>query len=478
VLYTSCLAYAILQGIVSPALPQFQAEYDTDQTTVTWVLTAYLLSASVLTPILGRAGDALGKRLMMLVALGSLAVGSLVAALAPNIGVLIVARVIQGAGGAVLPLAFGIIRDTFPDKKVNGQVGIIAGLSAAGAGVGAVLAGPTLDLLGLRWLFWIPFIVLCLALAAAYRYVPHLEPAHGDAGRVNLLAAGLLSIWLVALLLAVSQGGTWGWGSGRTISLFLLAIAVAATWVTYESRSRVPLIDMRMMRIRAVWTTNVAALLIGVGMYAYMAILPSFVQSPRSGGYGFDSSVTGTALFSLPQMVTMFVFGLLSAGFARRLGARGALVLGCWIAGGGMAIIGLAHQEAWEIYFCSAVMGVGIGLAFSAMSMVIVQAVPAHQTGVASGMNANIRTIGGSIGAAMVASVVTSQVSPDGLPLERGYTIAFLMLAACTFAAGVAALLIPGEPVDTGEHRVISHPELAAVAAGTVVDESEHPGRE
>ena len=128
VLTTSVASFALLQSLVIPVLGELQRAFHTSQATATWVLTAYLLSASICTPLLGRLGDARGKKLVLVAALGALATGSLVAALAPSIGWLIVARIIQGAGGGVVPLSFGIIRDEFPREQVNGGLSVVASL--------------------------------------------------------------------------------------------------------------------------------------------------------------------------------------------------------------------------------------------------------------------------------------------------------------------------------------------------------------
>ena len=140
-------AFSLLQSLVSPVLPLLQTNLHTTQNTVTWVLTAYLLSASVFTPILGRVGDMVGKEKVLVAVLAVLALGSILAALATSIGVMIIARAIQGVGGGVIPLSFGIIRDEFPREKVAGAVGIIAALLAVGGGVGLVLAGPIVNAL-------------------------------------------------------------------------------------------------------------------------------------------------------------------------------------------------------------------------------------------------------------------------------------------------------------------------------------------
>ncbi len=165
---------------------------------------------------------------------------------------------------------------------------------------------------------------------------------------------------------------------------------------------------MKMMRIPAVWTTNLVALLFGVGMYSIMAFLPEFLQTPSSAGYGFGASITQSGIFLLPMTVTMFAFGLISGGLADRLGSKVLLIVGSGLTAVSFLVLTVAHDEKWQIYLFSALLGAGLGFAFAAMSNIIVVSVPAAQVGVASGMNANIRTIGGSIGAAVMGSIVTS----------------------------------------------------------------------
>ncbi|MGG6383436.1 MFS transporter [Paenarthrobacter sp. NEAU-H11] len=434
-------AYALLQSLVMPVLPTIEVELGTTQTHVTWVLTAYLLSASVFTPIIGRLGDMHGKKRVFVIALAALAVGSLLAALAESLSVMIVARVIQGIGGGVLPLAFGIIRDEFPKEKVVGAIGLIAALTSVGAGLGIVLAGPIVTALGFRWLFWIPLAMVILAGAAAQILIP--ESLVRTAGRINWVTAMLMSGWLVALLLGVSQAPTSGWGSPVVLGLLAAAAAVAVIWVFVESRSSNPLIDMSMMRIRSVWAANLVALLMGIGMYGVFGFLPQFLQTPLSAGFGFGASVTESGLMLMPFSAGMFVLGLASGRLAKRLSSRNLVIIGLIVSAIGCFVLAFLHQSRMEIYLATSLAGIGFGIAFSAMSFVVVGAVPAEQTGVASGMNANIRTIGGSFGAAFMSGIVTAGFSTSGVPLEAGYVHGFIMLGVAVGLGAAAALLIP-----------------------------------
>ena len=471
VLLLGTIAYSLLQSLVSPVLPTIQHDLHTTQNTVTWVLTAFLLSASIFTPILGRVGDMVGKERMLVVTLAALAAGSVVAGLAHSITVLIIARAIQGIGGAVLPLSFGIVRDEFPGVKVAGAVGIIAAMAAVGGGAGIVLAGPIVSHLNYHWLFWIPLMIAVIATLCAWLFVP--ESPLRTPGRVSWLAAVLLSGWLVALLLGVSEAPSWGWGSPKVLGLVALAAVLAVAWVWVELRAVEPLVDMHMMRRRAVWTNNLVAFMFGIGMYSVIGFLPEFVQTPTSTGYGFGASIIQSGLFLLPLTVTMFIGGLLSGRLAATIGSKSAVIIGSTASTGAYLLLAFAHSEKWEIYLASTLLGVGLGLTFSAMSNLIVQAVPPAQTGVASGMNANIRTIGGAIGAAVMSSIVASEILRDGYPAESDYTRGFFFLAVMTVVAVVAALLIPrgpgaGADPDLAHH--LEHAELAVVPGGSIAE--------
>ncbi|MFJ5599276.1 MFS transporter [Micromonospora parva] len=453
--------FAMLQSLVSPVLSTIQHDLHTSQNTVTWVLTAYLLSASVFTPILGRIGDMVGKERMFVVSLVALIAGCLLAVIAPNIGVLIVARIVQGVGGAVFPLSFGIIRDEFPAARSTAAIGAMSALLAAGGGLGTVLAGPIVGAFGYRGLFWIPMVVLIATAVAAHFLIP--ESPIRTPGRINWLATVLLSGWLVALMLAVSKAPAWGWTSGRVLGLLLVAVLVLASWVITETRSTNPLIDMRVMRLPTVWTTNLVALLFGAGMFAILAFLPQFVQTPTVAGYGFGASVTEAGLLLVPMLVAMFLTGIVSGRMERILSGKAQLAAGSAFSVVSCALLAVAHDARWQIVVASSVFGVGIGLAYASMTNLIVQNVSAAQTGVAAGMNANIRTIGGSIGAAVMSSIVTGHLRPDGLPYESGFTHGFEMLTVTSLAAVVAALVVPAvrRASRTGESGVAPAPLVA-----------------
>ena len=431
----------MLQSLVVPVLPALQREFHTSPSLITWTLTAWLLSAAIATPILGRVGDMVGKRRTLLVVLAALALGSLIAATAPTIGVLLIGRVVQGLGGAMFPLAFGIIRDNLPAARVPAAIGALSAVIAVGSGLGTILAGPIVDGLGWRWLFWIPLIATAVAGLLAALVIP--ESTSRAEGRINWPAATLLAGWLVALLLPLSEGMVWGWGSPLVIGLFVLAAVLLGAWIVVEVRSRTPLIDMRIMRLPGVWTVNLAALFIGAGMFGIFAFFPRFVQTPVSAGYGFGATVGESGILMLPMLIAMALAGFASGPLGRRVGFTSQLVGGSVLMV--IAALGFAfeHGSTLAISIEAGITGLGLGIAYAAMTSLIVQGVPTSQTGVASGMNANIRTIGGALGSTIMAAIVTSSLEPSGLPQESGYTNGYLVLAIFAFGAVLAGLILP-----------------------------------
>ncbi|MCW2953267.1 MAG: transporter [Conexibacter sp.] len=442
ILALSGVAYALLQSLVAPALPEIQRDLHASANSSSWILTSYLLAASIATPLIGRVGDIVGKKRTLVVVLVVLAFGTLISAVASSIGVMLVGRVIQGAGGGIFPLAFAIIRDEFPREKVPASIGTMSALLGIGGGLGIVLAGVIVDNLSYHFLFWLPLIAIAIAAVATVVMVPE-SPVRAPAS-INWLAAGLLSIGLAALLYDVSQASTWGWTAPKTVVLFLVAIAALAAWILVELRSRTPLVDMRVMKLRGVWTTNLTAALLGFGMYGSFILVPQFVEMPRSTGYGFGSSVTGAGLCLLPMAAMMLIVGPMAGKLERRFGSKPPVVAGSLITAVAFAMFAFAHGAKLEIYIGSALMGIGIGLAFAAMANIIVAAVPPDQTGVATGINTIARTIGGGFGTTILASILSGQVLvSSGRPAEQGFTIAFATAAGALVLGTLAAWAIP-----------------------------------
>jgi EmrB/QacA subfamily drug resistance transporter len=435
------LSFAMLQALVAPALPAIAADIHTSRSNVSWVLTAYLLSASVLTPILGHIGDIAGKRRILLVVLVIVAAGTLLAALSNSLLVLVTARAIQGAGGAILPLSIGIVRDELPHERVGVTVGLLSAIFGVGGGLGIVLAGPIVDHLSWEWLFWLPLVIVLVALIGVAFGVPE-SPVRAPA-RLDLLGAAILSASLVSLLLAVTKGSEWGWGSGTIIGLFILAVVSLAAFVPLELRVREPLVEMRLMAIRGVWTTNLVGLTFGFALFGTFLLVPMLLELPASTGYGFGKTVTAAGLFLLPAALMMLVFGPLSGLLDRRFGSKLPLALGAIVLTVGFAVPALSHGSTSEVLVSVTLIGAGVGLAFAAMANAIVEAVPIHHTAEATSVNTIVRTIGGSVGAAVVAAVIAANTTARGIPTDHAFTSAFWVCAGVGALAIVAAVAMP-----------------------------------
>ncbi len=442
VLSVSGLAYAVLSSSIVPALPTIQHSLHTTETGVTWLLTGYLLSASVGTAILGRLGDMYGKEHVLLWTLVALAGGALLAALSHSLALLIAARVIQGVGGGIFPLAFGIIRDEFPREQVAGSIGLMSAILGIGAGVGIVAGAAIVEQLSWQWLFWMPLAVIVVAALCTWRFVP--ESPVRVPGRINWPAGALMSLGISIFLVAISETTAWGWGSPRTLGLLVAGLILCCGWVAVETRSSEPLIDMNMMRIRGVWTTNLTAFLLGAGLYSSFVIFPQFAQLPKSTGFGFGASVVVSGLYLLPSTVAMVLVGFAAGPIARRYGSKAAAVAGSAFAAGSFGLIAAAHDHPYDMLASAALLGIGIGLAFAALGNLIVNAVAPHQTGVAGGMNTVMRTIGGALGGQLAATFITGHTGTGGLPAVTGFTNTFWMATAFLVVCTLTGLLIPG----------------------------------
>jgi EmrB/QacA subfamily drug resistance transporter len=463
VLALGALAYSMLSSLVVPALPTMERELGTTGTEIAWLLTAYLLAAAVGTSIIGRLGDMYGKERLLLWTLVLLGGGTLLGALASSLPLLIAARFIQGIGGGIFPLALGIVRDEFPREKVAGGVGLLSAILGVGGGVGIVLSGVIIEHLDYHWLFWLPLVAIVVAGVATWRLVP--ESPVRTPGRVNWLAAVLMTAGLSAVLLAISETSKWGWVSTKTLGLALLGALFILAWIRVEVRSEQPLIDMTMMRVRGVWTTNAAAFLLGAGLYASFIVFPQFAQLPTSTGFGFGSSVVVSGLYLLPATIGMTVLGLKAGAISHRFGSRAALLGGIVFATASFLLLALAHDHPYQLLIAAALLGVGIGLAFAALGNLIVEAVPSEQTGVASGMNTVVRMLGGALGGQLSATFIAENTA-NGLPTVTGFTETFLMATGFLVLCFVAGLLVPkargrgvGEPPQPGP--AIAAPEAA-----------------
>jgi MFS family permease len=439
------VTYALVQSLSIPVIGAIAEVYDASEATATWVLTAYLVSAAVATPMLGRIGDMFGPVRVLGVSLGLLALGCFLASWAPNIGTMIVSRAIQGAAGGIMPLAFGIVREVLPSDRVALRVGLLNGLIAVGMATGMVVAGPLLDAWGLRGLFAVPGVVAVVALALALAVLK--VPPRGRATWVNPGSALLLAGWLVLLMLGLTWAPRRGWMDGSVVVTFGAGAVLVLAWVLTDLRVAAPMIDIRLMRERNVLLGNLTALAAGFVAIASYAYIPLWVQQPVPVGFGSTIGESGVML--LPAALSTFVTGFIAVPLAARFSTSRVVVVGGLLAAAGMALMIVWH-EPWTVVAACGCIGMGIGMTFASVSAAIVTMVPLEQTGVVSGMNANLRTVGGAIGTATLTSVVLAHSDSAGRSDRLGYEVAVLVLVGVALVCALA-----GSRMQTGRLRRI-----------------------
>lgn len=446
VLMLVIVAVNLPQSVVVPVLPRLQADYDTSQVAATWLITGFLLSGGVAIPILGRLGDVHGRRRMLVIALVTLAVGSAGSALAPTIGWAILARLVQGVGSGAVPVAFAALRDALPLGRLRTGAAVLGTVGSIAFSGGIVAAGPLLDSLGRPALFGLCCLVALAAVVGVLIVVPDSRDPRPE-GRFDILPVLLFSGGLVCLLLAISQSSERGWNSPLVLGLVVTAAVLALAWLAAERRATVPFIDLDMLRRRGLWTSNMVAFLAGIGLFGSAAALPQLIQIPSSAGYGVDAGLDTVGLLMMPTALTAFLTGLCTGTLYRMLSARAVLVLGTGLSAASFVGFAVWHDDRGSIIGWCALQGAGNGLILATLASVVVISVPASQTGVANGMNNNIRTLGGSLGAAVTAAILAAHTDvaggDDSLIGERGFVMAFVMMAATMVIAGFAALLVP-----------------------------------
>jgi MFS family permease len=448
VLVLASSAYLFTSVMVIPAFGDIARELDVAPTTVAWLLTAPLIVGAISPAVLGRFGDMFGKARLLVVALAVFAVGGAIAgigALQDSTAILIAGRALQGVGAAAFPLSFGIVRDEFPAERVPGALALLSASFGIGAGIGLVVAGPIIDTLSWDWLFWIGSLVVVVALAGAIAFVPE-SPVRTPA-RIDWPGAMLLATGLVALLIAISKADGWGWDSGRVIGLGLAGIVVLAAWLRWERHAPEPLVDLEILRTPAALATNLEGFAVGFAQFATMAILPLLVATPARFGFGFDAGVTDAGLFLLPATIAMILMAPFAGVLGKRHGPRAALATGALLLAAALLWLAASHGHRWELYAATAVFGAGLGLALAALATLVVQSVEPSKTGVAAGINAVSRTVGGALGSQVATTVVAgTTIAGTPLPAESGYTIAFIVCAAVSAVAVVTAALVRRQP--------------------------------
>lgn len=465
-LCVTVLTYSMSQTAVIPAIEPIERQLGASSSSAAWILTGYLVSAAIATGLLGRLGDILGKKRILVAVLGLFALGSLICALAESIEVLIAGRVVQGAAGGLFPLAFGIIRDEFPREKVAAGIGLVSAILGIGGGIALVLGGLTVDHASFHDLFWASLVLTLIAMAATIVFVPE-SPVRTKAS-VDWAGGAIFSVGLAAPLIAISEANDWGWASARTLGLLAFGLAVLAVFVRFELRRAEPLVNMRLLAERPVWTTNLTAVFVGFGMFGSFLLIPQMAQTPVSSGYGFGYDATRGGLLLLPSTVMMLLSGWPSARLTAARGPKASLLVGCLVTAIGLGLLAALHATWLQVGISMLFLGTGIGFAFAAMPNLIVEAVDPTRTGEATGVNTIARSVGSSLGGQLSATLLVSiTVAGSALPRGSAYTAAYAMSAAVALLAFACGLLIPGRrrPGPADEEAPVGEPAVDRAAA-------------
>lgn len=468
----SCgLVVSLMQTIVMPLLPEFPRLLNTTPGGAAWLVTANLIAGAVCAPVLGRLGDMYGKRRLLLVALGVMVAGSALGALSDAFVVVLIARALQGAAMGVVPLGISIMRDELPPDRVGGGIALMSSTLGAGGAIGLPLTGVVAEHFSWHWLFGGAAVFGLIEMLLIWRVVPESPVRSG--GRFDLVGAVGLSAALICLLLAITQGNIWGWGSAPVLGLFAGAAALFLIWGVYELRlappgrtgvTRQPLVDLRVSARRQVLLTNIASVLVGFAMFTSFMVSAQIFQAPTDTGYGFGMSLTLSGIALLPSGLMMIAFSPVTAYLSRRRGPRITFLVGVGVLGTANLARAVTPHELVIVIVATTVTSIGAALAYGAIPAMIMRAVPVTETAAANSLNTLARALGTSTCSAVVAAVTTASVMHVAgveFPTAWAYSVVFGIGAATALVAVLVGLFIPADdrsvdlPLsETGDHRV------------------------
>ncbi|WP_369249178.1 MFS transporter [Streptomyces sp. R41] len=446
---------AITQTLVVPLIGELPTLLDTSASNASWVITATLLAAAVMTPVAGRLGDMYGKKRMLLASLVPLILGSVVCALSSSVIPMIAGRGLQGMGMGVVPLGISLLRDVVPAEKLGTSIALMSASMGVGGALGLPFSAAIAENASWRVLFW---VVAALSLAVGtliWFFVPADRASTASSG-FDLLGALGLGTALVCLLLAVSKGADWGWGSGTTLGLFTAAVVVLLAWGWWELRITDPLVDLRVTARPQVLTTNAASILVGFAMYAQSLVVPQLLQLPEATGYGLGESMLAMGLWMAPAGLMMMLISPVGAKLSAAKGPKVTLIVGSLVIalGYGISLPLISSGSPWGLLLVTVVGSSGVGFAYGAMPALIMGAVPQSETASANSFNTLMRSIGSSVSAAVIGVVLAQMTTKFGvysLPSENGFRVAMMIGCGVGLAAAAVASLIPVRPAAAGQ---------------------------
>lgn len=441
VLVLATLVSSIISSFGAPLIPTVADSFRTSLSAAQWSLTVALLVGTVSSPVLGRLGDGSRRRATLLTGLAVVTAGGVVAAVAGNLGVLLVGRALQGIGLGLAPLAMAIARVSMPQEKVTPTVALLSVSSSAGLGAGYPVSGLIAQAWGLSGAYWFGAAVSAVALVCVAAVIPRTAPEREQepSGHLDWTGAVLLAVTLVAVLTAVTEGTAWGWGSSAVIVLLVVGLVTAVVWVVQQLRRRTPLVELRLLRHPAVLSGDTCALALGAAMYMVLSAVTEFVQTPSSSGFGFSASPVVAGCVLIPLSVLMFLSSRALPRLTAALGMRGVLAAGCLVGAVGCGVFALWHGSLWQAFIMSGLLGIGLGTTFAAIPGAIAQAVPVKETGSAIGFYQVVRFTGYSTGSAVTAAVLAARAGEDAVPTLGGYVTVLWAAASCCVLAAVLA---------------------------------------
>lgn len=436
------LTVAVLQTAVVPVLGIIADQLQVSNVAVSWTVTANLLAAAAATPLLGRMADLHSKKLVLIAVLVVVLAGSVLAAVTTSLPLLIAARVLQAASFALYPISIAVLREELSPDRLMPAMAVLSGTLGFGGGTGLVVVGLLMaGDAGYHRVFWLTTGFTVIVLAIVVLVVPRRP--RGSEGSIDWLGAAGLAAGLSALLLAVTQGHSWGWVSPATVVSAVSGAAMLGGWWWWERRTRHPLVSTEMLARRPIMLTNLATIFVGMGLYFAFLGLTQFVQIPRAtAGYGFSASVLeASVVYLLPGALTGFLITVASGRFVDRFGARPILVVAALAGIVGFLFIAFAHASPWQVIVAGILANAYISLGYGALPALIVSEVDSGETGVATGMNAIARTIGSSAAAAVVAVLVSRTIAGTDVPVESSF-VAIFVGGAVTAALAMALIAL------------------------------------
>jgi predicted MFS family arabinose efflux permease len=458
---------SMLQSLVVPVLGAIAARLDVSAAAAGWVLTANLLAAAVLTPVLGRLGDTHGERPVVLGILTAVSLGTLLAALTSSLPLLLVARVLQGSSYGLFPLSISVLRRELPAARLGVAMSVVSSTLAIGGVVGLVATGLlTGDDGNYHRSFWLGLAVSVLALGLAARVLPSRPPS--ASGRVDWWGAALLGAGLVLFLLPVSQAATWGWSSPAVPGMLGGAALTLTGWVLFQRRRTDPLVRPALLRDRRLVLPNLAGLLTGVCIFtSFLAVLQYVQAPPEVAGYGFGAGVLEAAVvYLLPGGVVGIVVAPLAGRVVGRVGALPTLLAGAGCGIAGFGLLALLLDESWAWVLTGVLTQLSVTVAYAALPALVVQAVRPDEIGVANAVNSIARSSGQALGSTLAVALLTAGFDPaTGLPRASAY--ALIGLVGLAGSAGVAAVSLAGWRADRHSGRERRPDRLAEVERAT-----------